>query len=321
MKQGVFTVKVAKKQQAAVDIVTFELVDPAGESLPNFTAGAHVDVHVGDGLVRQYSLCNDPQETHRYQIGVLRDPASRGGSIAMHDNINEGDSLQISEPRNHFTLAHDAKESVLFAGGIGITPILCMAERLANIGSPFTLHYCTRSQDRMAFRERIQSSPFAGQVHFYFDDSPDSEKLNIQTALGSVDPGRHIYVCGPTGFLEFVRASAKEAGWSDDNVHYEYFGAEVQTSASSDSFQVKVASTGAVFTVNPGETIVEVLEKNGIEVLVSCQQGICGTCLTHVLEGTPEHLDYFLSDEEREANDQMTVCCSRSKSNMLVLDL
>lgn len=321
MKQGLLTVRVAKKAQAALDIFTYELVDPAGESLPRFTAGAHVDVHIRDGLVRQYSLCNDPQENHRYEIGVLRDPASRGGSVAMHDDIKEGDLLQISEPRNHFPLAHDAKESVLFAGGIGVTPILCMAERLANIGSAFSMHYCSRSPDRAAFKERIAASSFSANVHFHYDDGADSQKLDIKTAMGQPSSQKHLYVCGPTGFLEFVRSSAKAAGWADENVHFEYFGAEVQASESTDSFNVKIASTGQVFSVNPDETIASVLGNNGIDVPLSCEQGVCGTCLTHVLEGEPEHLDHYLTDDEREANDQILVCCSRSKSKELVLDL
>ncbi len=321
MNQGLLTVRVAKKELAAVDIFRYELIDASGGTLPRFTAGAHIDVHIRDGLIRQYSLCNSSSETDRYEIGVLRDPNSRGGSIAMHEEIKEGDLIQISEPRNHFPLAHDAKESVLLAGGIGVTPILCMAERLANIGSPFTMHYCSRSQDRAAFTQRMLASSFSKQVQFHFDDGAESQKLDINSALGKPAADKHLYVCGPTGFLEFVRSSAKNAGWADSNVHYEYFGADIQESETTGSFQVQVASSGQIFTVEPDETIVNALEKNGVDIPISCEQGVCGTCLTRVIEGTPEHLDHYLTDDEREANDQILPCCSRSRSKMLILDL
>ncbi len=321
MNQSVITVKVAKKNIAAKDIVTLELVSTDEQPLPRFTAGSHIDVYVKDNLVRQYSLCNDPEESHRYVLGVLREPNSRGGSEAMHESVKVGDLLKISAPKNHFELAHSAKESVLFAGGIGITPILCMAERLANIGADFSMHYCARSEERMAFLNRIKQSSFANKVSFHFDDGSDQQKLDIATALGDINPDKHLYVCGPKGFLDFVRNAAKEAGWSSENVHYEYFSAEPLEEADTDSFKIKIASTGAVYTVKPDETIVDVLADNGIDVMVSCQQGICGTCVTKVLDGIPDHHDHILSDEEKAANDQMTVCCSRAKSETLILDL
>jgi vanillate O-demethylase ferredoxin subunit len=164
------SVRVARKATEATDISTFELVDVKGAALPPFSAGSHVDVQLPGGLTRQYSLCNDPKETHRYMIGVLRDPASRGGSVAMHDTVAEGDVLQISAPRNHFPLAHDAKHSLLLAGGIGVTPILCMAERLAITGAGFEMHYCTRTRERTAFYERIAGSSFSEKAQFHFDD-------------------------------------------------------------------------------------------------------------------------------------------------------
>src|SRR6266581_6715664 len=151
MSLGTLHVRVARKAQEALDICTFELVDTEGGALPAFSAGSHVDVQLPNGLTRQYSLCNDPSENHRYLIGVLKDPATRGGSKAMHELVNEGDTLTISTPKNHFPLAHGAKRSLLLAGGIGITPILCMAERLAIAGEAFDMHYCTRSKERTAF--------------------------------------------------------------------------------------------------------------------------------------------------------------------------
>src|SRR5438552_10227986 len=170
-------VRVARKTIEAVDICTFELIHSEGKSLPAFSAGSHIDVHMPNGLTRQYSLCNDPSEGHRYLIGVLRDVASRGGSRAMHEQVKEGDVLHVSAPKNHFPLAHEATHSVLMAGGIGVTPILCMAERLAVTGASFEMHYCTRSPERTAFRERIAASTFSQRVHFHFDDGPEGQKL------------------------------------------------------------------------------------------------------------------------------------------------
>src|SRR5439155_9757593 len=169
----------------------------AGRPLPPFSAGSHIDVHLPNGLIRQYSLCNDPRESHRYLIGVLRDASSRGGSAAMHDSVDEGDLLRISTPKNHFPLAHGATHSMLFAGGIGVTPILCMAERLATLGGSFEMHYCTRSRERSAFVDRIGQSTFASQVHFHFDDRDASQKLALGPLIGNPKSGVHLYVCGP----------------------------------------------------------------------------------------------------------------------------
>ena len=166
------SVRVAAKKAEAQDICSFELVEVSGRGLPAFSAGSHVDIHLGDGLTRQYSLCNDPAESHRYLIAVLRDPATRGGSLAMHDRVQVGDLLQISAPKNHFALAHDAQRHLLLAGGIGVTPILCMAERLAATGAEFEMHYCTRSLERTAFAGRIAAAPFAPRVQLHYDDGP-----------------------------------------------------------------------------------------------------------------------------------------------------
>jgi vanillate O-demethylase ferredoxin subunit len=280
-----------------------------------------VDVHLPNGLTRQYSLCNHPGESHRYLIGVLRDPASRGGSQAMHEQVKEGDLLHISAPKNHFPLAHEASHSVLLAGGIGVTPILCMAERLAVTGSSFEMHYCTRSPERTAFRERIGASAFASKVQFHFDDGADAQKLQLGALVGSARPGVHLYVCGPKGFMDWVLGAARAAGWPAEQLHYEFFGAEVAKSEDDASFQVKLASSGRVVSVAKDQTVVQALYAAGVEVAVSCEQGVCGTCLTRVLEGEPDHKDMYLTPEEQAANDQFLPCCSRSKSALLVLDL
>lgn len=314
-------VRIARKQTQAVDICTFELVQAEGHPLPAFSAGSHIDVHMPGGVTRQYSLCNDPRESHRYLIGVLRDPASRGGSKTMHDAMEEGALLRISAPKNHFQLAHGATRSLLIAGGIGVTPILCMAERLAMTGGAFEMHYCTRSRDRTAFFDRIAQSAFASQVHFHFDDGDASQKLALDPLLTAPQPGVHLYVCGPKGFMDWVLDAARAAGWPADQLHYEFFSAEVAKSDDDAAFEVKLASSGRVVKVEKDQTVVQALAAVGVEVQTSCEQGVCGTCLTRVLEGEPDHKDMYLTPEEQAANDQFTPCCSRSRSPVLVLDL
>jgi vanillate O-demethylase ferredoxin subunit len=314
-------VRVARKALEAQDIVTLELVAADGKALPAFSAGSHVDVQLPGGITRQYSLCNDPQETHRYLIGVLRDPASRGGSLAVHDRVKEGDVLTISAPRNHFGLAHEAKKSLLLAGGIGVTPILCMAERLAITGGDFRMHYATRSPARTAFRERIAASGFADRVQFHFDDGDAAQKLDLQKLLARPEAGTHLYVCGPKGFMDAVLGTARAAGWPEAQLHYEFFGAEVARSDSDASFEIRLASSGRIVMVPKDKTVTKALAEAGVEILMSCEQGVCGTCLTRVLEGVPDHKDSYLTPEEQAANDQFLPCCSRSKTPQLVLDL
>ena len=312
-------VRVAAKVCEADGICSYELVRTDGGALPPFEAGAHIDVHVGDKLVRQYSLCNAPHETHRYLIGVLRDAGSRGGSIAMHEEVHTGSVLAISAPKNHFPLA-EAPRSLLLAGGIGVTPILAMAEALAAKGADFEMHYCVRSAERTAFRERIASSSFARQVHFHDDSGDAAQKLDLPALLDA--PGEtHLYVCGPAGFIDYVLGTARAQGWPEAQLHVEYFAGAVIDTAGDQAFDVKLASSGRVLTVPAGRTVIQVLAEQGVELPYSCEEGVCGTCLTRVLDGVPDHRDMYLTDEERAANDQFTPCCSRAKTRMLVLDL
>ncbi len=313
-------VVVKSRHNEALDICSYELVCAQGGELPGFSAGSHIDVHLPGGLIRQYSLCNHPQERHRYQIGVLKDAASRGGSQSLHEQINNGDRLLISEPRNLFPLVPEGARSLLFAGGIGITPILCMAEHLAASGADFELHYCARSSERAAFVERLKGATFADRVHLHFDEDVDS-RLDAAKVLANPRADLHLYVCGPAGFMQHVLDSAKAQGWGEAQLHREYFAAAPVDTAGDGAFQVKLGSSGQVFDIPADKTVVQVLESHGVEIALSCEQGICGTCLTRVLEGVPDHRDLFLTEEEQAANDQFTPCCSRSKSALLVLDL
>ncbi|MUI11364.1 2Fe-2S iron-sulfur cluster binding domain-containing protein [Massilia dura] len=315
------TVVVTRKSIEAIDIVSVELASVDGRPLPPFSAGSHIDVHIADGLVRQYSLCNDPSETHRYLIGVLRDPSSRGGSIAVHDRVKEGDTLRISAPKNHFALEHGHAHALLLAGGIGVTPVLCMAERLAVAGAGFSMHYCTRSPERTAFLDRIRKAAFADRVQFHFDTGAPDQKLDLPAVLASSPAGAHLYVCGPKGFIDFVMAGARAAGWSEERLHLEYFGAALQEGLPSDAFEVQIASTGERFAIPAQRTVTEVLAAHGIEIPISCEQGICGTCITRVLEGVPDHRDMYFTEAEKAGNNQFTPCCSRARSPLLVLDI
>ncbi|MFK7831166.1 MAG: 2Fe-2S iron-sulfur cluster-binding protein [Congregibacter sp.] len=313
--------RVASRTQEAQDIVSLELVSPTGKPLPAFTAGAHIDVHVPGGPVRQYSLCNDPSDTHRYVLGILDDPASRGGSSAIHAQVHEGDLLTISEPRNNFPLVESAQHSLLLAGGIGVTPILCMARRLSNLGRPFEMHYCTRSRAATAFEAHIADSHFAASVQHHFDDGAEDQLLNIPQLLASPKDGVHLYVCGPGGFMDAVLAASREAGWPESQLHYEFFTADVGAKDGDRGFDLVLAKTGATVTVGADETAISALAAAGIEVPVSCEQGVCGTCLTKVLQGEPEHRDLYLTPDEQAANDQFLPCCSRSQTPILVVEL
>ncbi|SFH67921.1 vanillate O-demethylase ferredoxin subunit [Collimonas sp. OK307] len=314
-------VRVARKINEAEGIWAFELVDPKGRALPRFSAGAHIDVYLRNGLVRQYSLCNDPGESHRYLICVQLEQASRGGSRAMHENIKEGHVIEIGIPKNRFAVDPTARRSVLIAGGIGVTPILCMAEHLAGLNADFEMHYCTRTRQRTAFLNRIKKAVYADRVTFHFSDRLAQPRRDFMGLIGNFESGTHLYVCGPAGFVNMAIDAARQRGWPDRNVHKEYFSAEMVKAENDTGFDIKLASTGKVLHVAKGKSVLEVLSDCGVDIPRSCEQGVCGTCMTRVLAGVPDHRDVYLSDEERIRNDRFIPCCSRARSDMLVLDL
>ncbi|ABE31846.1 2Fe-2S iron-sulfur cluster binding domain protein [Paraburkholderia xenovorans LB400] len=312
-------VRVVRKEALTKDIVLIELASVDGQPLPTFTAGAHIDVQLPGGLTRQYSLCDTAAET--YQIAVLKEPQGRGGSVAMHDLVHAGSELVVGTPRNLFELSASAQSSLLLAGGIGITPLLCMAQSLATARRPFSLHYCTRSAEATAFRGALAAAPYAAQVHHHYDDGTPEQKLDLPALLSCPQPGMHLYTCGPSGFMDAVLAAARASGWPESQLHYEFFKAEPPQSENDGSFEVQVASTGEVIPVAADETVLMALAAHGIELPASCEQGVCGTCLTRVLGGEPDHRDMYLTPEEQAQNDQFLPCCSRSKSARLVLDI
>lgn len=304
----------------AEGILGLELVAADGAPLPPFEAGAHIDLHLPNGLIRQYSLCNDPRERHRYRVAVLRDAASRGGSQAVHELLRIGQRLSISAPRNLFALDEQAPRSLLLAGGIGITPLLSMAWRLHALGANFALHQCVRSTKLAAFAECLASAPFAASAHLHCDDGSAEQKLDLPALLAAEPAGSQLYVCGPNGFMEYVLDTARAQGWAEDRLHREYFAAP-EAESGGGAFTLRIASSGLELQVPEDRTALEVLEDAGFDIPVSCGQGICGTCLTRVVDGQPEHRDLFLSDEEKARNDQFTPCCSRARSACLVVDL
>ncbi|MGD9528132.1 PDR/VanB family oxidoreductase [Pseudonocardia sp.] len=300
-------------------IKTFELADPSGAELPEFTAGSHVDVEVPGGLVRQYSLSNSPVDRLRYEISVLAVDGGRGGSHAMHHDVRCGDKLRVSPPRNTFALDETARHHVLVAGGIGITPIMSMVERLTTLAASYTLVYCTRSPGQTAFHERLLRLA-AERMILHHDGGDPARSIDLATIL-TPGPGTHLYCCGPEGMMRAVGVAT--AAWIPGHVHVERFtnpgldGGAVTTGAGG--FEIVLASSERRLMVAPHESIIDVLRAAGIAVDSSCEAGVCGTCVTGWLDGAPDHRDLVLTDEER--GHSMTICCSRSLTRRLVLDL
>lgn len=314
-----FPVRVRRKTRLAEHIAGFELIPANDTPLPPFTAGAHIDVALPNGLIRQYSLCNPPGQAGAYEIGVLLAPAGRGGSSSAHRDIAEGDVIRIGAPRNHFPLVPAAR-SLLFAGGIGITPLLSMAWALHRDGADFALHYCVRQQAGAAYLDRLAAAPFASQVRLHVDGEP-ARRLDVAALLASPPPDTRLYVCGPQGFMNHVIATAREHGWPDDRIHFEYFAAPArEPDAPAGSFEVCVPSRGVTARVPADRSVAHTLLAHGVPVALSCEQGICGSCLMRVLDGEPEHRDVFLSDAEKAANDRFLPCCSRARGARLVVD-
>lgn len=314
-------VKVLRKQVEARDICSFVLEHAEGKELPPATAGAHVSVELPDGLTRQYSLCNQAGSSGVYRVCVLRAPDSRGGSKYLHEQVSEGDVLYIAAPVNHFALAEHVGPALLLAGGIGVTPLFAMAQELHGSGREFDFHYFARSHDRTALREELVAGSYANRVQFHLGEDLALQQAQIQEALSERPSDSHLYVCGPAPFIDFVLSTARLAKWPEESLHWEHFGAVPSALKGNRAFEVEISSTGDVFRVEANQTVAQCLAKNGVNVPVSCEQGICGTCLTRVKAGEVDHRDAYLSDSERASNTEMLVCCSRAKSARLVLDL
>ncbi len=299
----------------AAGINLYELRPMDGQPVA-FTAGAHVDVHIGNGLVRQYSLANDPCEHDRYLLGVKRDLASRGGSKFLHDLLRPGDVLQIGSPKNHFALAEEASHTVFVAGGIGITPIRSMIHRAEAIGLSWELHYAVRTSDDVVFLRDFESD---SRVKLHVDSLAADKPLDLESLAQRSSPAAHVYCCGPAPMIQTFESAFRR--WPDLQRHVEHFGASDAGLRTGSGFDVVLARSGQTVRVGPDQSILEAVRAAGIQVAASCEQGVCGACEVRVLAGEPDHRDTLLSPDERAAGDCMMICCSRSKSNELVLDL
>ena len=310
-------VEVVKKWKAATDIAGFEL-RPAGTDLPTFQPGAHIDLHLANGLVRQYSLINGPGEQGCYQIGVKLEQDSRGGSRFLHEEVQEGDRIAISGPHNNFGLRRDTPRTVLLAGGIGVTPLLAMAQALDRTELGFTLHYFAQSTEHLAFQDRLGELGNRLQTHIGL--GPEETMQTVEKTLGSYDHLSQVYSCGPPQMINAIRDTASSLGWPPEAVHYEYFKNE-KTIDQLSAFEVHLARSGVSLSVDSGKTILEVLRANGVPLPSSCEQGACGTCEVAVLDGVPHHQDVYLNDSEHEAGNRIMTCVSRAHSKQLVLDI
>jgi ferredoxin-NADP reductase len=304
----------------ADDVVSIELLPAPGTTFPAFDAGAHIDLHLPNGMVRNYSLWNSPEERNRYVIGVLKDKASRGGSKAVHQELRVGMTLPIAAPRNNFPLHEDAGHSVLIAGGIGITPILSMAQRLKRLGRSYELLYFARSRNSAAFVDVIEALDVP--VTWHFDDErggPPNLKALLEERPAGADT--HYYACGPSVLLDAFEKQCEALGYA--NAHIERFAAVpvVASPEAQATYCAELRRSGRTIVIKPEKSLLQTLLDAGIEVEHSCLEGVCGTCETRVLEGTPDHRDSVLSAKEHASNKVMMVCVSGCKSERLVLDL
>jgi ferredoxin-NADP reductase len=321
VKPGRLSLLVRQIRFEAAGINSYELVDPAGEDLPPFSAGAHIDVHLPNGVIRQYSLCNSPAERHRYVIAVLRDEKGRGGSKALHESLKVQDVATFSYPRNNFSLSSRASKVILLAGGIGVTPLKSMAHALDDAGVPFEFHYCARNLGCVAFAAELSGPWKHGTPNFHFDHGNPADGLDIAGLLRNVEDGAHLFYCGPAGFMQACANAA--AHWPAGTVHFEHFKTpeivRPAVDAAPGGFAVRIASTGQVIDVAAGTSIADALNAAGVRIETSCQAGLCGTCKVGYLEGEVDHQDMILDD--REHQQYLTACVSRAKTALLVLDL
>jgi phthalate 4,5-dioxygenase reductase subunit len=311
------TLHVARKDEIAQGIDLFELRRPDGGDLPEFTAGAHVSIKVPNGLIRKYSLCNDPAERNRYQIAVKREETGRGGSLSLIENTKAGDALIVSPPVNDFELARNAQAFVFIAGGIGITPIMSMMRTLnATPGKQYKLYYCTRSPEFTAFLKELNGPEFEGKVIFHHDGGDPARALDIWPIVEERKNRAHLYCCGPRPLMEAVRDMTGH--WSSAAIHFEAFSEAEKQKPDDKPFTVTLARSGESFEVPVGTTILEALRARGHEVPSSCESGTCGTCRTKLLAGEADHRDLVLAEHER--GDQIMICVSRARSSDIVID-
>lgn len=312
--------RVESIHNATSRIRTLEFSAADGGDLPSFKAGAHIDVELGNGEERSYSLINDQTETHRYVVAVLREIDGRGGSAWMHDVLRPGDILRSSEPLNNFRLSEGGERHILIAGGIGVTPILSMAARLKELQRDYTMHYCVREPAEAAFADEI-ATRHGNRAKFYFDGGDPSRGLDVVSLLKTRPSATHVYVCGPSSLIRATREAGRD--WPMGTVHYELFKgseADVATLVSDQPFDIVLKRASKTLTVPPGRSILDVLKDNGFRVKSLCREGVCGTCRVGLISGKVDHRDDCLDDDDR--NGALQVCVSRAMpGETLVLDI
>ncbi len=312
--------RVERSHDATSRIRVFELTSLDGAPLPPFTAGAHIDVELGNGEERSYSLLNDQGETHRWVIAVLRELDGRGGSAWMHDVLRQGDVLRATAPTNDFRLSEAGEHHTLIAGGIGITPMLSMAARLQELGRDYHVHYCSRARGETAFVDEIEAR-HGDRATFYFDDGDPTLGLSVADLLRVRPPSAHAYVCGPAGLIRATREAGSD--WPSGTVHYELFkgtGADVATGAADQPFEIILQRKGRRLTVPADRSILDVLKSEGFRIRSLCNEGVCGTCRVGLISGEVDHRDDCLDEDEHD--EALQVCVSRAKPGQtLVLDL
>jgi ferredoxin-NADP reductase len=319
-------VRVDALRDEAQGIRSFSISRLDGQPFDAYEPGAHIDVTSPAGITRQYSLCGDPERLDTHIFAVKKEPASRGGSRSLHDEVVAGMELSVSAPRNLFQLASGASEHILIAAGIGITPLLSMAYRLLRQHARFRLHYFARMPEQAAFLAQLCAPPFAEHVEVHLHVPRETLDQTLHACIAKAADGAHLYTCGPAPFMERVVHVAGDY-LREEAINLERFGTQHDatdseaTNAALDQFEVRLAKTGTSVEVKGGQSIVDALAQIGIEVDTSCGEGVCGTCMVPVVEGEPEHRDHCLSKAERASNAVICCCVSRSRSPVLVLDL
>lgn len=316
-EDAIFTLTVDDIRIEGTGVVVLELIDDAGRPLPSWDPGAHIDLNLPNGITRQYSLCGDPRQQGRYEIAVLRDPNSRGGSEYIHTGLQKGSRLRVCAPRNNFPL-RPGPRYLFLAGGIGVTPLVPMVAATRRSGMPFLLHYCGKSRAAMPFVDELGMLPEA-TLHV----SDEGSRMDLDEVITPDLAGElQVYACGPARLLDSVDARCRSVGLAKQLRLERFSAASVAPTAGVDrSFEVELARTGRVVQVPAGQTILDALLGCGVKAPNSCAEGVCGSCETTVLAGEVDHRDQILDEDERAENAVMMICCSRARSDRLVLDL
>ena len=314
---GLIDARVTAIEDVARDTKLYTFARTQGGTLPPYAPGAHIDLHLPNGLVRQFSLVVPDSTPDKYVVGVKRDAASRGGSSYIIEQMRVGDQIKISPPRNNFPLVENAEHVVLIAGGIGITPIWCMVQQLVALKRSWKLYYACQSRQDMAFLEELKK---LDPVHLHFDDETEGKFLDLAAAIEAAPQNAHFYCCGPNPMLKAFETAATNR--PRGNIHIEYFTPKDDgTSGHMGGFWVELARSGEEYFIPEGKKVLEVLFDAGVDVDYSCELGICGACETRVISGIPEHHDSVLSEEEQATNEKVMICCCGCKSERLVLDM